>query len=148
MVEPVRHRRTKGAETDMFEPKATASHLDSTRLRCAVIAVASRLIWQKLTLERSAFHSIRSAQCFGGVLNRRPFLGEKRKTSARAECFSVRPKSDIRPDHRLWLVGAFVTRRLRGAFSWRGHMRRREFIGLIGGAAALQLAAGRSSHQR
>ena len=32
MVEPVRHRRTKGAETDMFEPKATASHLDSTRL--------------------------------------------------------------------------------------------------------------------
>src|SRR5882757_10704911 len=59
------------------------------RLRCAVIAVASRLIWQKLTLERSTFHSIRSAQCFGGVLNRRPFLGEKRKTSARAECFSV-----------------------------------------------------------
>src|SRR5271154_4744220 len=33
MVEPVRHRRTKGAETDMFEPKATASHLDSTRSR-------------------------------------------------------------------------------------------------------------------
>jgi hypothetical protein len=31
MVEPVRHRQTKGAETDMFEPKATASHLDSTR---------------------------------------------------------------------------------------------------------------------
>ena len=31
MVEPVRHRRTKGAETDMFEPKATASHIDSTR---------------------------------------------------------------------------------------------------------------------
>src|SRR5713101_6004259 len=30
MVEPLRHRRTKGAETDMFEPKATASHLDST----------------------------------------------------------------------------------------------------------------------
>ena len=28
MVEPVRHRRTKGAETDMFEPKATASHLE------------------------------------------------------------------------------------------------------------------------
>src|SRR6266436_5630131 len=33
MVEPVRHRRTKGAETDMFEPKATASHLDSTKMR-------------------------------------------------------------------------------------------------------------------
>ena len=32
MAEPVRHRQTKGAETDMFEPKATASHLDSTRL--------------------------------------------------------------------------------------------------------------------
>src|SRR5271168_1269234 len=33
MVEPVRHRQTKGAETDMFEPKATASHLDSTLSR-------------------------------------------------------------------------------------------------------------------
>src|SRR5882724_6492700 len=30
MVEPVRHRRTKGAATDMLKPKATASHLDST----------------------------------------------------------------------------------------------------------------------
>src|SRR5882762_6083391 len=30
MVEPVRHRRTKGAATDMLEPKATASPLDST----------------------------------------------------------------------------------------------------------------------
>jgi hypothetical protein len=29
MVERVRHRRTKGAATDMLEPKATASHLDS-----------------------------------------------------------------------------------------------------------------------
>jgi len=35
MVEPVRHRQTKGAETDMFEPKATASHLDSTQMRSA-----------------------------------------------------------------------------------------------------------------
>src|SRR6266550_3429466 len=33
MVEPLRHRRTKGAATDMFEPKATASHLDSTHSR-------------------------------------------------------------------------------------------------------------------
>jgi hypothetical protein len=32
MVEPVRHRRTKGAATDMLKPKATASHLDSTIL--------------------------------------------------------------------------------------------------------------------
>src|ERR1700736_3975853 len=31
MAEPVRHRRTKGAATDMLEPKATASHLDSTQ---------------------------------------------------------------------------------------------------------------------
>src|SRR6266404_6775422 len=30
MVEPVGHRQTKGAATDMLEPKATASHLDST----------------------------------------------------------------------------------------------------------------------
>jgi hypothetical protein len=35
MVEPVRHRQTKGAETDMFGPKATASHLDSTQMRSA-----------------------------------------------------------------------------------------------------------------
>jgi hypothetical protein len=32
MVEPVRHRQTKEAGTDMFEPKATAPHLDSTDL--------------------------------------------------------------------------------------------------------------------
>ena len=31
MVEPLRHRQTKEAATDMFEPKATASHLDSTK---------------------------------------------------------------------------------------------------------------------
>jgi hypothetical protein len=30
MVETVRHRQTKEAGTDMFEPKATAPHLDST----------------------------------------------------------------------------------------------------------------------
>src|SRR3977135_2964223 len=30
MVEPVRYRQTKEAGTDMFEPKATAPHLDST----------------------------------------------------------------------------------------------------------------------
>src|SRR5216683_6707916 len=30
MVEPVRHRQTKEAATDMFEPKAAAPHLDST----------------------------------------------------------------------------------------------------------------------
>jgi hypothetical protein len=33
MVEPVRHRRTKGAATDMCKPKATASHLDATVFR-------------------------------------------------------------------------------------------------------------------
>ena len=32
MVEPMRHRQTKEAGTDMFEPKATAPHLDSTAL--------------------------------------------------------------------------------------------------------------------
>ena len=30
MGEPVRHRQTKEAGTDMFAPKATASHPDST----------------------------------------------------------------------------------------------------------------------
>src|SRR5882724_1303150 len=33
MVEPMRHRQTKGAGTDMSEPKATAPHLDSTATR-------------------------------------------------------------------------------------------------------------------
>jgi len=35
----------------------------------------------------AALHNVRSAQQFW--LNRRPFLGEERKTSARDECFSV-----------------------------------------------------------
>src|SRR4030088_1344608 len=57
MVEPVRHRRTKGAATDMFEPKATASHLDSTRNG----------------------HADCIARC--------PLSGAKRKTFARSEFF-------------------------------------------------------------
>jgi hypothetical protein len=40
MVEPVRHRQTKEAGTDMFEPKATAPHLDSTDLN--LVAAFSR----------------------------------------------------------------------------------------------------------
>jgi hypothetical protein len=50
MVEPVRHRQTKEAGTDMFEPKATALHLDSTRFepinqwRCAPDTFAADLI--------------------------------------------------------------------------------------------------------
>ena len=36
MVELVRHHPTKGAATDMFEPKATASHLNSTKNRQTV----------------------------------------------------------------------------------------------------------------
>jgi hypothetical protein len=44
MVEPVRHRRTKGAATDMFEPKATASHLDSTRLGPPVTSASAPLL--------------------------------------------------------------------------------------------------------
>ena len=31
MVEPLRHRQTKEAETDMFDLKAAAPHLDSTK---------------------------------------------------------------------------------------------------------------------
>jgi hypothetical protein len=30
MAEPLRHRQTKGAATDMFDLKAAAPHLDST----------------------------------------------------------------------------------------------------------------------
>ena len=41
MVELVRHRPTKEAETDMFEPKATASHLDSTLSVPTVTATVS-----------------------------------------------------------------------------------------------------------
>jgi hypothetical protein len=32
MAELLRHRQTKEAATDMFDPKATAPHLDSTKL--------------------------------------------------------------------------------------------------------------------
>src|SRR3984957_1415554 len=65
MGEPVRHRRTKGAATDMFEPKATASHLDSTQMRSIN----------------------RIEQC--------PSSGIKRKTYARGEFFAVCPSTDI-----------------------------------------------------
>src|SRR6478672_10845310 len=36
MVEPLRHRQTKEAATDMFEPTATAPHLDSTNRSMSV----------------------------------------------------------------------------------------------------------------
>src|SRR5674476_166455 len=49
MVEPVRHRQTKGAETDMFEPKATASHLDSTLFGHAAMSDLSPVCAQKRT---------------------------------------------------------------------------------------------------
>src|ERR1700704_1116738 len=49
MVEPVRHRRTKGAATDMLEPKATASHLDSTQMRSAAMSVILPLSGEKRT---------------------------------------------------------------------------------------------------
>ncbi len=42
MVEPVRHRQTKEAGTDMFEPKATAPHLDSTATTFVIIYSQSR----------------------------------------------------------------------------------------------------------
>src|SRR6267378_103942 len=42
MVEPVRHRQTKGAGTDMFEPKATAPHLDSTATTFVITHSPSR----------------------------------------------------------------------------------------------------------
>jgi hypothetical protein len=51
MVEPVRHRQTKGAETDMFEPKATASHLDSTLLLLALLRHADRHDQRPLPVE-------------------------------------------------------------------------------------------------
>ncbi len=43
MVELVRHRQTKGAATDMFEPTATAPHLDSTDSGLSRLSLA--LIW-------------------------------------------------------------------------------------------------------
>src|SRR6266571_1265406 len=42
MVEPVRHRQTKEAGTDMFEPKATAPHLDSTATTFVITHSPSR----------------------------------------------------------------------------------------------------------
>src|ERR1700730_15250355 len=49
MAEPVRHRQTKGAETDMFEPKATASHLDSTLFGHADAVAACLLLGAERT---------------------------------------------------------------------------------------------------
>ena len=51
MAEPVRHRRTKGAVTDMFEPKATASHLElyTSRHFAALrnlVAIGHSALWQ------------------------------------------------------------------------------------------------------
>ena len=43
MVELVRHHPTKGAATDMFEPKATASHLNSTIHALAIQPPSERL---------------------------------------------------------------------------------------------------------
>jgi hypothetical protein len=72
MVEPVRHRRTKEAETDMLEPKATASHLDST------------------TFETAA----ELGECL--------LIGVDRKSSAHPQNDLIGPKSDIgeRSDRR------------------------------------------------
>src|SRR5713101_4146558 len=42
MVEPVRHRQTKEAATDMFEPKAAAPHLDSTATTFVITHSPSR----------------------------------------------------------------------------------------------------------
>src|SRR5271166_6010725 len=36
MAEPLRHRQTKGAETDMLKPNVTAPHLDSTDSRHSI----------------------------------------------------------------------------------------------------------------
>src|SRR5580704_7699378 len=66
MVEPVRHRRTKGAETDMFEPKATASHLDSTRNGHAAATLAMSAL-EVIVLQKS---KVASARIFGETLKR------------------------------------------------------------------------------
>jgi hypothetical protein len=57
MVEPVRHRQTKGAETDMFEPKATASHLDSTLFGQAAVVAECPLLRDELTKVRRGLRS-------------------------------------------------------------------------------------------
>ena len=46
MVEPLRHRQTKEAETDMFDLKAAAPHLDSTKLSHPAMPVARQLFLQ------------------------------------------------------------------------------------------------------
>jgi hypothetical protein len=55
MVEPVRHRQTKEAGTDMFEPKATAPHLDSTATTFIITHSPSRSNgWDGLAFLRNA----------------------------------------------------------------------------------------------
>jgi hypothetical protein len=42
MGELLRHRQTKEADTDMFGPKVTAPHLDSTAGGCSSITTSLR----------------------------------------------------------------------------------------------------------
>jgi len=61
MVELVRHLPTKGAATDRFEPKATASHLDSTIATAAVpmgMSGSTRSEYGKAFNKRVAFDFI------------------------------------------------------------------------------------------
>jgi hypothetical protein len=67
MVEPVRHRRTKGAETDMFEPKATASHLDSTdtvaKLQNAMRSISRKLTKRAAIADRCRLQAVNEVAC-------------------------------------------------------------------------------------
>ncbi len=52
MVELLRHRQTKEAGTDMFDPKATASHLDSTKMAIPRVGQPFRSLRQADNLEQ------------------------------------------------------------------------------------------------
>jgi hypothetical protein len=63
MVEPVRHRQTKEAGTDMFEPKATAPHLDSTDLN---LLLSQRFGSTAPAPRRKVCQSQKYSLCFNG----------------------------------------------------------------------------------
>src|SRR5258706_8490810 len=96
MVEPLRQRRTKGAATDMFEPKATASHLDSTLFGRGVRAARCQLFG----VERTSFRKTpmsESDPMYGPAVRCKSFVDLV--VSGLASMYPVSSWSCFAPDH-------------------------------------------------
>ena len=83
MAEPLRHRQTKGAETDMFSLTATAPHSDSTKalvwaLSCQVVLFKSCHGASILVFESVAIISWSRPNCFCSPLRAATVKGGRR----------------------------------------------------------------------